>query len=79
MRHRHLDLPADLAVERLPSVAVVDLLERGDLDDWLPLVRACLADPTGPFATRVRHLIDDFPVYGVSALLRRLLAPEPPG
>lgn len=78
MRHRHLELPADLAVERLPSVAVVDLLERGDLDDWLPLVRACLVDPTGPLAERVRRLVDDFPVYGVSPLLRRLLALEPP-
>jgi hypothetical protein len=68
--HRHLDVPPGTATEDLPSAAIVDLLERGDLDDWRPIARAIARDPFGEFAERVAHLIDEYPIYGTSPLWR---------
>jgi DNA-binding Xre family transcriptional regulator len=70
VKHRFLDLPEDLPVERLPDAALVELLERGDFDDWRPLVRAIGRDPEGDLAARVARLVDAFPMYGTSALFR---------
>lgn len=67
---RHLDHPADTAPEDLPLAAVVDILERGDLDDWLPIARAVAADPEGAFAAAVERLVNAFPMYGTSPLWR---------
>lgn len=74
MRHRHLDYPAATAAADLPSAAIVDTLDRGDLGDWLPLVRAISADPTGALAQRVVDLVDAYPMYGTSPLWRAWLA-----
>lgn len=70
MRHRHLDYPAETAPADLPSAAIVDILDRGDLLDWLPLVRAIDEHPCGPLAERVAALVDAFPMYGTSTLWR---------
>ena len=70
MKHRHLDYPPDTPVEELPSAALVDLLERGDLSDWRPVVVAIARDPYGDLADRVLELVDRFPMYGTSPLLR---------
>lgn len=70
MRHRHLDIPADLPVKEWPSAAIVDVLDRGDLDDWHALLSAVAADPSGPLARRVAALVDAFPMYGTSVLWR---------
>lgn len=69
-QHRHLDYPATTPPHRLPLAAVVDLLDRGDLDDWLPIARAVADDPHGPFAREVERLVDAFPMYGTSRLWR---------
>jgi len=74
MIHRHVDVPEGTPVEDLPLVALVDLLERGDLDDWRPLARAVAADPFGAVADRVLKLIDAYPMYGTSALWRAWIA-----
>ena len=47
MIHCHVDYPAASAARELPLAAVIDILDRGDLDDWRPL-----ADPGGDATAR---------------------------
>jgi hypothetical protein len=68
--HRHLSYPADVAAEELPSAAIVDVLERGDLDQWRPIASAVARDPHGAFASRVLELVSVHPMYGTSPLWR---------
>jgi hypothetical protein len=68
--HRHLEYPADVEVDELPSAAIVDVLERGDLDHWRPIARAAARDPHGPLASRVLDLVSAHPMYGTSPLWR---------
>lgn len=68
MQHRHLDTPAGRPVERWGLAALDDLLDRGDLADWRPLVDAVGRDPWGPLADRVLHLCRSHHMYGTSAL-----------
>ncbi len=70
MIHRHCEVPADLPVEELPLVAIADILDRGDLEDWQPLARAIRGDPFGRLATAVARLVDAYPRYGTSPLWR---------
>lgn len=70
MKHRHLRYHPGTPVERLPSAALVDLLDRGDLGQWHPLRDALAKDPHGPLANRVLDLLGAFPMYGTSALWR---------
>lgn len=70
MIHRHCEVPPDLPAEELPLVAIADLLERGDLQDWQPLARAIRRDPWGHLAAAVTRLIDAYPRYGTSPLWR---------
>ena len=74
MIHRHLDIPPGIAIEDLPSAAIVDVLERGDLDDWKPITRAVARDPFGDFTERVARLLDEYPIYGTSPLWRAWIA-----
>jgi len=63
MRHRALDYPADVRVSDLGLAALDELLDRGDLDDWAPVVREIRSKPWGDVARRVeqllRHRTDD--------------------
>lgn len=70
MKHRHLDLAPDTPIEALPSAALHDRLDRGDLADWGPVLDAIARDPAGAVAQRVMELLDHFPMYGTSPLLR---------
>jgi len=70
MLHRHLDYPAQTAPADLPSAAIADILDRGDLDDWLPLAAAVAQDTAGRLAGRIVALVDSFPMYGTSPLWR---------
>ena len=70
MKHRHLVVRPDTPAEELPSAAIVDLLERGDLGDWRPLAAAVARDPWGRLAERVLDLVNVYPRYGTSALWR---------
>lgn len=74
MKHRHLIVADGTPVERLPSAAIVDLLERGDLGDWAPIAKAIRRDPFGELAERVLRLVSEFPMYGTSALWRAFIA-----
>jgi len=42
-RHRHQVCAPDTPVEGLPRAALVDLLERGDLDTWRAFIGRCRA------------------------------------
>lgn len=70
MIHRHLSYPAGTPPEELPSAAIVDLFDRGDLDAWRPLAAAVRVDPHGPLAERVLALLDAYPMYGTTILWR---------
>jgi len=71
VRFRHLDYPSDTPAADLGPAAIDALLERGDLDDWTPIVREVARDPWGPTAETILRLCDANPVYGTSILWRR--------
>ena len=70
MNHRHLEVVSGTPVEAQPLAAIVDVLQRGDLDEWRPVAMAILQDPTGEFAGNVSRLVDAYPMYGTSTLWR---------
>ncbi len=70
MKHRHLSYPRATPVERLPAAAIVDLLDRGDLETWRPIAVAIRAHPNGPFTEHVLALLDAYPTYGTSPMWR---------
>jgi hypothetical protein len=57
-------------VTELGPAAIDDLLERGDLEAWGPLLREIAADPWCATADTVLRLCDAHPAYGTSALWR---------
>lgn len=82
MIHRHLEVADRTPPERQPLAAIVELLQRGDLNDWRPIAQAISRDPHGPFAARVLRLLDAYPAYGTSALWRAWITrcrSRPPG
>jgi len=54
----------------LDFAALVDILERDDLDDWQPIAEAIAAAPRGPLAARLLRLLSAYPQYGTSSLWR---------
>ena len=70
MKHRHLEIAPGTNIEDLPAAALVDLLERGDLNDWKPIAAAIAQNPSGDLANRVLRLVGAYPMYGTSALWR---------
>ena len=70
MIHRHCELPADVPAEELQLVAIADILDRGDLEDWQPVARAIRGDPFGRLATAVARLVDAYPRYGTWPMWR---------
>jgi DNA-binding XRE family transcriptional regulator len=67
---RHLDYAEDATVDELGPAALDDLLDRGDLEDWTPLLRRVAGDPDGPLADRILALCEANPRYGTSELWR---------
>ena len=70
MEHRHLDVDPGTPVAELGLAALDDLLERGDLEDWQPLLAEVRRNPEGAVADRILHLIDRHPMAGTSELWR---------
>ena len=70
MNHRHLDVVSGTPPEAQPLAAIVDILQRGDLEEWRPIAQAIRRDPMGEFAGKVLHLLDAYPMYGTSSLWR---------
>ncbi|HET6342963.1 MAG TPA: helix-turn-helix transcriptional regulator [Gemmatimonadota bacterium] len=67
---RHLDYAPGTPVADLGPAAIDALLERGDLEVWVPLLHAIADDPWGATADTVLRLCDAHPMYGTSALWR---------
>jgi DNA-binding Xre family transcriptional regulator len=76
MRHRHLEVDPATPVAELGSAALDDLLDRGHLDDWTPLLREIRRDPGGEVAERVVNLVENHPMYGTSPLWRNWIAEQ---
>lgn len=70
MRHRHLDVDPSTPASELGAAAVDDLLDRGDIADWAPILREVRHDPWGPVAERVLGLVVHHPMYGTTKLWR---------
>jgi len=70
MEHRHLDIDPGTPVAELGLAALDDLLERGDLDDWQPLLAEVRRDPKGVVAHRILHLVERHPMAGTSEVWR---------
>ena len=70
MGFRHLDYPVDAKVTRLGPAAIDALLEAGDLDSWVPLLRVVARDPFGPLADTILRICEAHAMYGTSALWR---------
>ncbi|HME22431.1 MAG TPA: hypothetical protein VKI44_14005 [Acetobacteraceae bacterium] len=66
MKHRHL------VHEEFTTVAIEDILARGRMPDWAPLIEAIKADPFGEVAERTRALCER-PLYG-APVFRRVIA-----
>ena len=68
MKHRHL------THEEFTVAAIEDILARGRMPDWEPLITAIRADPYGAVAEKTRALCER-PLYG-SPVFRRVLPPR---
>ena len=55
---RNVDVDPREPVERWPYEAIVTVIERGTLGDWLILIRAISADPWGPVVDDCAALAD---------------------
>ncbi len=65
MRHRHLNH------ESYTRAAIEDVLARGRMPDWVPLILAIESDPHGEIAERTRALCER-PFYA-SPVFRRVI------
>lgn len=66
MKHRHL------THEAFTLAAIEDILARGRMPDWVPLIAAIRADPFGEVAEKTRAL-GERRLYG-APVFRRVLA-----
>ncbi len=53
--------------------AIEDILDRGTIPDWAPLVREIEADPFGDVADKTMRICATRDIYGSSKLFRRLI------
>lgn len=70
MKHRHL------VHEDFTLAAVDDILDRGGLADWTPLLREIRRDPYGPLAGQVADVIEHHAMYGTTRAWARFLHAE---
>jgi hypothetical protein len=66
MKHRHL------TGEHFTTAAIDDILARGRLPDWAPLITVIRADPFGEVAEKARMLCEK-PLYA-APVFRRVIA-----
>jgi hypothetical protein len=67
MKHRHLNH------EGFTLAGIEDILDRGTVPDWAPLVRAIVSDPFGAVADKTLRICAARDIYGSSKLFRRLI------
>ena len=67
MKHRHL------THETFTLAAIDDILDRGALRDWAPLLREVRRHPTGATAQRVSRVLRHHRMYGTTNAWSRFL------
>jgi hypothetical protein len=68
MKHRHLNH------ESFTLAAIEDILSRGNIPEWVPLIDAIRTDPHGEIAEKTLQICAAREIYGVSRLFPRLIA-----
>jgi hypothetical protein len=71
MKHRHL------THEDFTLAAIEDILARGRMADWAPLIAAIRDDPYGEIAEKTRALCER-PLYGSPVFCRVIAAARKP-
>ena len=71
---RNVDVDPSEPVDRWPYEAIVTVIERGTVADWLILTRAIDDDPWGPIARQIEEYLGYEQPYGVAPLLTRAIA-----
>lgn len=71
MKHRHL------VHQELTTAAIEDILARGRMPDWEPLIAAIQADPYGEIAEKTLALCER-PLYGAPVFRRVIAAARQP-
>jgi hypothetical protein len=66
MKHRHL------THEEFTTAAIEDILARGKMPDWVPLITAIVTDPYGDIAQKTSKLCERT-LYG-APVFRRVIA-----
>jgi hypothetical protein len=75
MKHRHL------THQEFTPAAIEDILDRGKMPDWEPLITAIKADPYGEIAKTTLELCQrarEQPLYGAPVFLRVIAAARQP-
>ena len=67
MKHRHLNH------ESFTLAAIEDILARGSMPDWAPLVHIIEAEPFGEVASKTLRVCRARDIYGSSKLFTRLI------
>lgn len=68
---RNVDVDPGSPVDAWPYEAIVTVIERGTISDWILLTRAIDDDPWGPVARQVEEYLSYEEPYGVGPLLAR--------
>ena len=68
---RNVDVDPRTSVATWPYEAIVTIIERGSITDWVVLTRAIDEDPWGPVARQVEDYLSYEAPYGVGPLLTR--------
>lgn len=71
---RNVDVDPGSPVETWPYEAIVTLIERGGIRDWVLLTRAFDRDPWGVVARQVEEYLSYESPHGVGPLLERAIA-----
>lgn len=70
---RNVDVDPLAPIDTWPYEALVTIIERGSVTDWVVLTRAIDEDPWGPVARQVEEYLSYETPYGVGPLLTRAI------
>lgn len=73
VQFRNIDVDPASPLRTWPYEALVTLVERGLVTDWIRLTREIDADPWGPVARQIEDYLTYCRPYGVAPLLERAL------
>lgn len=70
---RNIDVDPSAPVEEWPYEAIVTVIERGGIRDWVMLTQAIDRDPWGPVSRQVEEYLTYSSPQGVGPLLQRAI------